>query len=107
MREVARRLHIVRDVLHTACEFQPDIIKSRSVHLRCTRYGSFSGILGSGKSESGIERINEGACILAPDQHQVQLLICGLSLEKLLRAIQTLVVEDSLQGGLIRGWEES
>ena len=107
MRVVARRLHIVRDVLHTACEFQPDIIKSRSVHLRCTRYGSFSGILGSGKSESGIERINEGACILAPDQHQVQLLICGLSLEKLLRAIQTLVVEDSLQGGLIRGWEES
>jgi hypothetical protein len=94
-------------MLHTACEFQPDIIESGSVHQRCTRYGSFGRILGSWQGESSIERIDEGACILAPDQHQVQLLISGLGLKKLLGAIQTLVVEDSLQGGLVRGWEDS
>ena len=77
------------------------------MHLRCTRYGSFGCILGSWQSKSSIERIDEGTGILAPDQHQVQLLISGLGLKKLLSAIKTLVVEDSLQGGLVRGWEYS
>ena len=107
MREVARRLHIAGDMVYIACEFQPDIIESGSVHLSCTRYESFSRILGSWQSKSSIERINEGAGILAPDQHQIQLFISGLGLKKLLSAIQTLVVEDSLQGGLVRGWEDS
>ena len=66
------------------------------MRLRCTSYGSFGRILGSWQSERSIERIDEGAGILAPDQHQVQLLVSGLGLKELFGAIQTLVVEDSL-----------